>query len=489
MAVRLRQSTLSELPAEIARPQYDRSALRGGILHIGVGNFHCAHQAVFLDRLFNRGLDHDWAVIGAGVRESDARMRSRLREQDWLSTVIELDPAGLTASVCGAMIDFVEVDAQALIERLADPALRIVSLTITEGGYFIDAEGGGFRADHPDILRDIEQPHRPQTVFGILAAGLSTRCRRNIPPFTVLSCDNLPGNGDIARQAVVGLTGTVAPDLSDWIESNVAFPNSMVDCITPATTDRERQLVAERFGIDDLSPVTCEPFRQWVLEDHFPAGRPALEEVGVEFVDDVSGHELLKLRVFNGGHAAIAYPAALLGLNFAHEAMSDSQIRNYLRRLQQTEIMPTVPRVPGVDIDAYFAQVEERFSNRRVADAIARLCLDGSNRQPKFILETLSDRLAARQPVDGLALEIALWCRYCVGIDEQGDEIPVEDEMAPRLEDHAERARSDPGVFLQMTDVFGSIGSSAEFGREFSRALRSLWKNGVRATLQAYAGS
>ncbi len=486
MTIILRQTTLGDLPAGVARPRYDRRALSAGILHIGVGNFHRAHQAIYLDRLFNRGRDHDWALVGAGVRATDERMRSRLQQQDWLSTVVELDPAGLTAAICGAMIDFLEIDAQVLIERLADPAIRIVSLTITEGGYYIDPENGGFHADHPDILRDIAEPHRPRTVFGILAAGLSLRCRRDIAPFTVLSCDNLPGNGDVTRRAVIGLAEAVAPDLADWISDTVAFPNSMVDCITPATTDRERQLVAERFGIEDLSPVTCEPYRQWILEDRFPAGRPALEEVGVEFVSDVSAHELLKLRVLNGGHAAIAYPAALLGLTYAHEAMADPQIRGFLRRLQKTEIMPTVPPVSAVDIDAYFARLEERFANDRVADTVARLCFDGSNRQPKFILATLSDRLGRGQPIGGLALEVALWCRYCAAIDEQGYELVVEDERAARLKDHAERARTNPAAFLEMTDIFGSVGASAEFRSEFSQALRSLWDKGVRATLQAY---
>ncbi len=489
MTLKLRQSALSKLPKAVTSPVYDRAALTPGIVHIGVGNFHRAHQAVYLQRLFDLGVGHDWALVGAGVRDEDAAMRAHLQRQDWLSTVVELDPHGLTASICGSMIDFVPVDARSLIDRLVDPSIRIVSLTITEGGYFIDAQTGGFRADHPDVVRDAADPEHPRTVFGILVAALALRRHHNTPPLTVLSCDNLPGNGDIARQTVVGFAEALAPEMADWISRSVAFPNGMVDCITPATTDHERKLVADRFGIEDLSPVTCEPYRQWVLEDTFPQGRPALEEVGVEFVSDVSPHELLKLRVLNGGHAAIAYPSALLGLTYAHEAMTDPLVSGYLRRLQVSEIMPTVPPVPGVDTADYFATVERRFANSAVADTIARLCLDGSNRQPKFILPTIAERLERRQPINGLALEVALWCRYCIGTDEDGNRITVVDEQAERLSDHARRARDHPAAFLEMTDIFGPLAGNPEFRRQFGDALDSLWRDGTRATLRTYLSS
>lgn len=483
MAIKLRDSTLSDLPVNVARPTFDRSRLSAGILHIGVGNFHRAHQAVYLQRLFELGRDHDWALVGAGIRAEDAAMRSKLMTQDWMSTVVELDPHGLTASVCGSMIDFVAVDLVALIDRLAQPSIRIVSLTITEGGYFIDAETGGFQVDHPDVRRDIENP---RTVFGVLVAALALRRQNGVEPFTILSCDNLPGNGDIARQAVVGFADVIAPQLSSWISESVAFPNGMVDCITPATTERERRLVAERFGVDDQCPVTCEPFRQWVLEDHFPTGRPALEEVGVEFVNDVEPYELLKLRVLNGGHAIIAYPSALLGLTYAHQAMANPLIRDYLHRLQITEIIPTVPPVSGVDIEGYLASVKQRFANSAVADTIVRLCFDGSNRQPKFILPTIAARLDSHQPIDGLALEVALWCRYCAAIDEHGAPIEVADDQAERLTGYARRAREHPMAFLEMTDIFGPLADEPEFRRCFGAALQRLWRDGTTATLRSY---
>lgn len=413
-------------------------------------------------------------------------MRAKLSEQDWLTTIVELDPEGLTAGICGSMIDFLDIHPAVLIEKLADPRIRIVSLTITEGGYFIDAVSGGLQLDHPDIQGDIGNPSAPQTVFGILIAGLTLRRQRNVPPFTIMCCDNLPENGHVTRHTVIGLAQAMAPDMVSWITDNVAFPNGMVDCITPATSDREINLVAECFGIDDASPVACEPFRQWVLEDNFPQGRPALENVGIEFVDDVSPHEVMKLRILNGGHAAIAYPAALLGYDYAHQAMSDPLISGFLERLQIDEVIPTVPVVPGVEFRRYLETVKTRFANTRVADTIARLCFDGSNRQPKFVFPSIVDRLQHGLPVNGLALEVAFWCRYCAGSNEAGEIIDIDDEQAARLRDAALRARSDPAAFMAMPDIFGSFATDKVFAAGFDRALRLIWDQGTRAALGTY---
>ncbi len=486
MAIKLNQGALGLLPATVGVPHYDRAAITPGILHIGVGNFHRAHQATYLNRLFSTGVDHDWGIVGAGVRPHDTKMREKLQQQDWLTTVIELDPAGYTATVCGSMIDYLLVESRILVEALGRPQIRIVSLTITEGGYFIDARTGGFQADHPDVVRDMEDPASPRTVFGILLAGLELRRARNLPPFTIVSCDNLPENGRFTRQAMIGLAGGISARKGDWVASEIAFPNSMVDCITPATGDRERALVADEFGIVDSSPVVCEPFRQWVLEDRFTAGRPTLEKVGVEFVDDVAPYELMKLRILNGGHAAIAYAGALLGHHFVHDAMRDSLIRAFLERLERNEIIPTVPPIFGVDFHAYLASVLERFANPRIGDTIPRLCLDGSNRQPKFILPTIVDRLSAGRPIDGLALEVALWCRYCAGKRDDGSPITVDDENAERLGQAACRAENDPAAFLAMADIFRPVDGNEAFATAFSRALRALGRDGTAGTLQAY---
>ncbi|WP_210530443.1 mannitol dehydrogenase family protein [Rubellimicrobium arenae] len=488
MSIPLNAAALSNLPDGVAGPAYDRSALTAGILHVGVGNFHRAHMQVYLDRLFAKAKDHDFAIRGAGVRPADAAMRDRLLAQDCLTTVVELDPSGLSARVIGSMIDFVPVEPEAVIAAMADPAIRIVSTTVTEGGYYVDAKTDGFAASHPDIQSDAANPDAPRTVFGMVLAALRRRREAGTPPFTFLSCDNLPENGHVAARTVIGLARLQDPAFADWVAANVAFPNSMVDCITPATSDRERKMVADRFGLTDAAPVACEPFRQWVLEDNFPQGRPAWEEVGAEFVTNVAQYELMKLRILNGGHAAIAYPGALLGHHFVHDAMADPRISGWLDALTRREIQPTLTPIEGVSYDAYRELIADRFSNPEVGDTIPRLCLDGSNRQPKFILPTARQALAEGRPFHGLALEVALWCRYCAGTDEAGNAIPPNDENWEDLRARALAAKEDPGAFLSNSLVFGDLGQDPRFAEAFGRELRSLWEQGVEATLAAYVG-
>lgn len=485
-AIALNNRSLVRLPLDISIPRYDRSSLTAGILHIGVGNFHRAHQATYLDRLFQNGDDLDWGIVGASVRPEDEAKRACLAHQDYLSTVVELDPAGYKASICGSMIDYLPIDGRSIISTLARPETRIVSLTITEGGYFIDDETGGFDVDDPKIKADIDNRSQPRTVFGILLAGLERRHAAGLPPFTILSCDNIPHNGEVTRQALVGLASVTSPHLVGWIEDAVCTPNGMVDCITPAVSDREKAMVEKEFGILDSSPVVCEPFRQWVLEDDFSAGRPALERVGVDFVADVAPYELMKLRILNGGHAAVAYAGALLGYHYVHDAMRDRLVRAFVDRLVRDEIIPTLTPIFGVDFHAYLASILERFSNPRIGDTIPRLCFDGSNRQPKFILPTVNERLAAEQSVAGLALEVALWCRYCSGARDDGSPIVVEDENAERLTENARRAESEPGAFLGMSDIFGTLSSNPVFSENFSLALGRLKDQGAVGALDSY---
>lgn len=487
MTVKLSSANLGKLPANVAVPAYDRAALRAGILHFGVGNFHRAHQAVYLDDLFNAGLDHDWALVGAGVFEGEKKGRDVLEAQDWLTTVVEQDSGHMEARVTGGMIDFlVPGDATAIVGRLADPAIRIVSLTITEGGYFIDPASGRFDPTHSAIVADAASIETPKTVFGMILAGLVRRRQAGIAPFTVMSCDNIPHNGRVTSDGVIGLARLVDEALAAWVGETVAFPNGMVDRITPATTDRERKLLKEQFGVEDAWPVFCEPFRQWVLEDRFTAGRPELEKVGVQFVTDVSPFELMKIRILNGGHAAIAYPAGLMDIHFVHEAMQEPLVRGFLARLERDEIIPTVPPVPDTDLEDYYQLIERRFSNPNIGDTIRRLCLDGSNRQPKFIIPTIADRLKAGKGVDGLALESALWCRYCFGTTDSGAVIEPNDPNWDRMQATARAAKSDPAAWLAMTDIYGDVGKSAVFADAFAGSLAALWANGTRATLARY---
>lgn len=487
--MKLSNATLAGLPGRIARPRYDRAGLTPGIVHIGCGNFHRAHQAVYLDDLFNLGEGQDWALLGAGVRAGDAAMRAALGAQDYLSSVIELAPGAHSARVIGAMTGFVEVapDNAALIAAMSDPAIRIVSLTVTEGGYFIDPKTGTFSPDHPEIRADAANPDSPGTAFGAIIAALKARRAAGIAPFTVMCCDNVPHNGHVTRDAVTGLCRLSDPELADWITAYVAFPNSMVDRITPATGPRERAMAAA-LGLEDAAPVTCEPFRQWVMEDNFPAGRPALEKVGVTFTPHVDRFETMKIRILNGGHAIIAYPGGLAGIEHVHEAMADAQIRAFLDKVLSTEVLPIVPPVPGQDLNDYKALIIERFSNPEVADTVRRLCLDGSNRQPKFIIPSIRDRLAAGAPAPGLILSSALWCRYCYGTTEAGAAIAPNDPSWERLQAQAGLARERPEAWLEMPEIYGDLGQNNGLAEAFGQTLSAIWTRGARAVIDDYLG-
>ena len=486
MTIKLGLDTLDAMPPNVSKPDYQRALLSPGIIHIGVGNFHRAHQAVYLDKLFNAGLAHDWAIRGAGIKTYDSVMRDKLKAQDWLTTVVELDAKGLTARVCASMLDFIENDASTLIDALTDSQIRIVSMTITEGGYFMDDKTGGFNLAHDEIQRDIANIETPTTVFGLMISALKRRKEQNKPAFTIMSCDNIPHNGNITKRVVSEMAAAIDGDLAQWISQNVTFPNSMVDCITPATSEQERQRLVTLFDIEDQAPVFCEPFRQWVLEDNFANGRPPLEQVGVEFVADVAPFELMKLRILNGGHAAIAYPGALFGIHFVHDVMAHPLISLYLKKLVTQEIIPTLPQVPGVDFDDYFAVIESRFANPEVCDTVPRLCQDASNRLPKFILPTIVANLEQGRDCAGLALVVALWCRLCAEGDVPNSKISIDDPQAKRLIKQASMAKVEPAIFLQMTDIFGTLSSNNVFVKHFTSILDMLWVSGTEKTLEWY---
>jgi mannitol 2-dehydrogenase len=484
---KLSLANLTKLGPSVAVPSYARSDLSPGIVHIGVGNFHRAHQALYLDRLFNRGRNRDWAIIGAGVRSADKAMHDALSAQDLLTTVVEQEATLSTARVTGAMVDFVPpLDTAALVEKLVDPRIRIVSMTITEGGYFIDPATGVFNPDDPQIRSDAANPQSPATAFGIIALALGKRRAAGIKPFTVMSCDNIPHNGVVARNAVAGLARLYDQDLASWIEGEAQFPNAMVDRIVPATTDRERALLKQDFGIDDRWPVYCEEFIQWVIEDNFSNGRPAYEEVGAEFVRDVTPFEFMKIRILNGGHAAIAYPGRLLDVHYVHEAMQHPLIGGFFAKIEQEEVIPTVPPVPGVVLQEYYELIKRRFLNPKIGDTIPRLAFDGSNRQPKFIVPVIRDQLQAGRSVKGLALESALWCRHCAGESDSGKTIEPADPIWPRLAAEAKAARQDPARWLAMTDIYGDVGQSSVFRDAFTNALRHLWQVGTARALEDY---
>ena len=486
--IRLSNATLKDLPEPVVRPIYDRAALTPGIVHIGLGNFHRAHQAWYLHRLLQLGLDHDWAIVGAGVCPYDAVQREKLVAQDCLSTLIELDPSGTSAEVAGAMVDYVPIEEghAALVRRMADPAIRIVALTVTEGGYYIDPATKGFDAAHPDIRHDAAHPDRPRTAFGAMVAALGHRRDRGVGPFTVLSCDNLQGNGAVLRRTVVSLARASDPDLAEWIDASCTFPNSMVDCIVPATGPNEIELV-RGFGIDDAVPVTHENFRQWVIEDDFCAGRPAWDRVGATFSDRVHDYEAMKLRMLNAGHQVLANPGEILSIETVSRCIAHPPIRALFRKVQLEEIAPHVRPVPDATPEAYLDLLVRRFSNPAIVDTTRRVAFDGSSRHPGFVLPIVRDGLEAGAPVEGLALVEALWARMCEGTREDGSVIEPNDPFWDTVQATARAARDRPRAWLEQHRTYGDLVEAPRFADAFGRWLARIWSDGCEAALQAYA--
>ncbi|SFJ82313.1 mannitol dehydrogenase family protein [Celeribacter neptunius] len=485
--MKLSNATLNALPETIKRPTYDRSKLTPGIVHIGLGNFHRAHQSWYLHRLMQQGLAQDWAIIGAGVRPYDEAMRLKLAAQDYLTTLIELDPAGSSAEVVGAMIDYVPIEEGngALIERMAQPDIRIVALTVTEGGYFIDPATKGFDASHPDILHDAENPWQPRTAFGAMIAALKLRRDRGVGPFTGQSCDNLQGNGAILRQTLVSLAQMSDPDLAVWIDQNCSFPNAMVDCIVPATGPKELALAAE-FGIEDQVPVTHENFRQWVIEDDFCAGRPDWDKAGATFSDNVHGYETMKIRILNGGHQVISDPGELLSVGTISACMDHPLISALFEKVEREEIMPHVAPVPEFTPQTYVALIQKRFSNPKIVDTTRRVAFDGSSRHPGFLVPSIRACLDRDMPVVGLALVSALWARYCLGTMEDGSIIEPNDPFWSDLTALAAKAKEEPKAWLSMRHIYGDLQDDPRFAAPFARWLSILYSEGVEAALKAY---
>ncbi|MEL6508407.1 MAG: mannitol dehydrogenase family protein [Pseudomonadota bacterium] len=485
--IKLRDATLETLPAAVQVPTYDRSQVTPGIVHIGLGNFHRAHQAWYLHRLMQRGLALDWGIIGAGVRAADAAQQQRLAEQDYLTTLIELKPDDTTAEVIGPMIGFAPVadDNAALIAQMADPAIRIVSLTVTEGGYFIDPATKGFHADHPDIRHDAQSPDTPCTAFGAMIAALKKRRSAGHVPFTCLSCDNLQGNGDVLRQTVLSLARLTDVDLADWIERNGTFPNSMVDCIVPATGPNALGLV-QGLGIDDAAPVTHESFRQWVIEDQFCAGRPDWDAVGAIFTDHVHDFEAIKIRVLNGGHQLLANAGEVLSIATIAECMAHPKISAFFEKTAREEIVPHLKPVPGMAPPAYVDLIKARFANPRIVDTTRRVAFDGSARHPGFVVPSIKSGISAGTPITGLALAEALWARMCAGTREDGTQIEPNDPFWDDLQAVAIAAKQDPALWLLQEPYYGDLAQSSVFRHAFCSWLTRIWDEGVEAALTGF---
>ncbi|WP_029432007.1 mannitol dehydrogenase family protein [Blastococcus sp. URHD0036] len=483
---RLNATTLSTLGPSVSTPRYDRAAVRPGIVHLGVGGFHRSHQALYVERLLEAG-QRDWGICGVGVLPGDRRMAQVMAAQDGLYTLVVKHPDGfLDARVVGSVVEylFAPDDPETVVERMAAEATRIVSLTVTEGGYNTSAATGEFVGDAPDVLADLRPAATLRTSFGLVTEALARRRARGLPPFTVVSCDNIPHNGDLARRSFAAFAALRDPDLGEWVAAEVAFPNSMVDRITPVTTDEDRAELARRFGVEDAWPVVCEPWTQWVLEDAFPAGRPPLEDVGVQLVADVAPYELMKLRLLNAGHQVLAHLGRLAGLEYVHEACQDPLFRVFLRGYLDEEATPTLAPVPGIDLDRYKADLIGRFANPQVRDTLDRVRENASDRVPQFLLPVIRANLARGGEIRRSAAVLAGWARAAEGADDAGLPLALVDPRAEALGAGADRQATEPLAFLADRDVFGDLADDDRFAAAYTGALASLRERGARATVQ-----
>ena len=467
--MKLNNATLAQIP--IATPSYNRDEIGIGIVHFGVGGFHRAHQAVYIDRLLEKGLASQWGICGVGVMPADRKMADVLDAQDGLYTLLQENPDGSRdARVIGSIVDYryAPDDPEAVIELLAAPTTRIISLTITEGGYNIDTVA----------LNGV-------SVFGLVAEALTRRHDRGIASPTIVSCDNIEGNGEVARHAFTTYADRLQPGLAEWITANTRFPNSMVDRITPVTTPDVIATLESEFGVEDQWPVAAEPFTSWVLEDSFSDGRPPLEDVDVLLVDDVTPYESMKLRLLNASHQALCYFAYLAGYRLVHDAAGDPLFAQFLREYMDSEATPTLKPVPGIDLPDYKRTLIERFANPGVRDTIARLCAGSSDRIPKWLLPVIRANLATGEPIRLSAATVASWARYAEGVDEQGQPIEIVDQLADSLVPLARSQHENPTAFIENTDVFGDLAGNPRFVEAYLWALNSLHRDGARATLEA----
>jgi mannitol 2-dehydrogenase len=482
----LNEAALPELARRLPVPSYDRTSVRTGIVHFGVGGFHRSHEAMYIDRVLNLGT-LDWGICGVGVLPGDVRMRDVLTAQEGLYTLVLKGFDGSEAArIIGSITEylFAPDDPAAVIRRLADPATRIVSLSVTEGGYNISDATGEFEPRALDVVHDLKPNTVPSSVFGLITAGLAQRREQGTAPFTVMSCDNIQGNGNVARKALVSFARLKDPKLAGWISDTVAFPNSMVDRITPATTDADRAAVAETYEITDGWPVVAEPFEQWVLEDKFSAGRPRFEDVGVQIVADVEPYELMKLRLLNASHQVMSYLGYLAGHRYVHEVCTDPLFADFILGFMEHEATPTLLPVPGIDLHAYRNELIRRFSNPAIRDTLARQMVDASERIPKFVLPVLREQLDLGGSIDRAALVIAGWARFLEETDEKGAPIDVIDRRLGELRAAVRADHLDPGAFLNLTEVFGDLGQNARFAAAYRQARTALERSGARTAVQ-----
>ena len=487
---RLSPASLPPASDTVRLPAYDREKVTPGIVHLGIGAFHRAHMAVYVDDLL--ASEPDWGIVGASLRRPDTR--DALAPQQGLYTVAIRDARGTTCRVIGSVLEVMDANAQRaeLLDLMADPKIRIVSLTVTEKGYCHDPATGTLDETHPDIVHDLAHPDEPVSAAGMIVAALEKRRAAGVAPFTVMSCDNLPSNGKTCARIVTRFAELRTPQLGQWVREAVAFPSTMIDRIVPATTDADRELVADMLGVEDAWPIMTEPFTQWVIEDNFVNGRPAFDKAGAQLTDDVEPFELMKLRMLNGSHSTMSYLGYLAGHAYVSEAVADPAIHRLIHGLMTEEVMPTLP-MPRAELENYRDALLARFANPALKHRTWQIAMDGSQKLPQRLLGTIRDRLAAGQGITRLALGVAAWMRYVTGTDEHGGEIEVKDPMAARLRQIADDAlRNADGLadsLMTVREIFGDdLPKNEVFRTAVTAHLGSLFEKGAAATAAQVAG-
>ena len=492
MSDRLNEDTLADLPEAIRRPAYDRRALKTGIVHLGVGAFHRAHHAVYTDDVL--GDDPRWGIVAASLRSPDTY--DALQPQDGLYTLSVRSQDGEDLRVVGA-IRRVIVAPQAteeLLDAMADPQTRIVTLTVTDKGYCHDPATGALNEDHPDIVHDLAYMRTPRSAPGFIVEALRRRRRAGIAPFTVLTCDNLPSNGRTVRRVLTRFAELVDPELGRFVADEVSCPSTMVDRIVPATTDHDRERIGNLLGVEDAWPVVTEPFTQWVIEDRFPQGRPAWERSGAEFVDDVEPYEHMKLRLLNGSHSTLAYLGYLAGYETVADAMADPAFVRLIEGLMDEEVTPTLHMPPGADLASYKKALVARFRNPALKHRTWQIAMDGSHKLPQRLLGTVRDRLRDGASIARLSLGVAAWMRYVTGVDETGAPIDVRDPLAGRLRELADRAGGSAATLadslLGVQEIFGDdLPKDTRFTEAVTANLVRLYERGAKRTVSEFGAA
>jgi len=485
--IKLRVTNIHRFPKEVNVPVYDRSNIKTGIVHVGVGNFHRAHQAYYTDKLLALGAT-DWGICGIGLLPSDVRMYRDLISQDGLYTLVVKDPEGQwDIRVIGSILEylFAPEDPETVIEKMSEPDVKIISLTITEGGYNFDAATGDFMLNEPAIQRDLKNPENPKTIFGYLTQAMKLRSIRELPGLTLLSCDNIQHNGDVLKKMLISYMKEAEPGIIEWTEANLTFPNSMVDRITPVSSPTDINMLKDRFGIEDRCPVVCEPFIQWVIEENFAGERPAWERTGVQFVHEVSPYENMKIRLLNAGHSLLGFTGSLFGFTTIDETVRDPLVTALLRKFMDEEVTPLLGNLTGIDLEKYKDSLIRRFGNPNIGDRLSRICAESSAKIPKFLLPTIREQLEREGPIEIGTFIVTAWFRYLELANTEGYKYEILDAMADEILYAVKASTVDnPLAFLKIKNIFGTMTDSSRFVETYIEMIDKLRENRIQEIIK-----